>query len=492
MSRPVSIEGAQRSSLISKSSPIGTRRWPSENETGRTAVGSTATADRLWVAVGLASATYAVIIEGAPSVLLFIVFIAVLGHVVCRLVWPAPHQGEQRSAYVQVLSAGILAIAISRTTAIFFDDPLQNAGDAQSFFDAAAFILRETDIFEVRALTDGWGAVWLWKQFYSLAAVAVSEPTPVLGLTVNGFVIAFGGALLVDAAAAIGRVVDTDPRVTKRTYVWCFILWLFASFHLRDAFTVVLTVAAVRAWIWLYERRSAWRTTVTVALSLGLMWLLGTIRTESASIVIVTMVVGVAGLFLRAGGPLGIAISLLVLMGLLMAYRAVYVGLLGAADLLTFIREGYQFDVSSESLGDRFILSQGAPLRAAIGFAYLQVFPIPMWSGFTTISPYHWFKSLQSAYMAFLVPMAIAGATSLWRQRSGNRAYVVMLGGLYTIISFAVALSSLETRHVAQVTPALMLLASVKHSRYTRNRLFLLFVGSLAIVHALWAVLKFI
>ena len=448
-------------------------------------------ADFSWVLVGILAATYAVTIEAVPQALVFILSVALLGYGACCLLFRGPAKTEQRSAYVQTFSAAVLAIAIARTMAVFFDDQLQNSSDAGSFFQAAAFVLRETDIYEVRLIINGWGAVWLWSEFYRIAHLFFPSPTPLVGLSVNALVLALGGAILVDAATVLARAVGGAPRVTKRLYVWCFLFWLFASFHLRDAMTVFLTIVTLRVWLWLYERHSVMRWCLATALSAGLFWAIGTIREESTSIIVVTVIVGVAGLLSRTSGALRLIITLFGLLALFVSYQVVYVRLMGAADILKFYQEGYQFDLGDQSLGNRLIISRSTPVRSVLGFAYLHVFPIPAWNGFTLGSPYYWFKSLQLLHMAMLLPAAIAGALALARRKTEERSYLILLVGVYVVISVAVGLSSLETRHSSQVIPCLMLLAAVTHQSRTEARLRAFVFAGLVGIHVFWAILKF-
>lgn len=449
-------------------------------------------ADVRWMAVGGVSALYAGLIEGKLQFLPLAFVVGMFGYFLCRLVFRGPAAAEQRSAYIQSFSVAMLAIGIARTMAVFFDDNLQNASDAGSFFDSAAFFLKDTNIEEVKIVINGWGAVWLWSLAYSMASSVFGDPTPLVGLTVNSLAMAFGGALLVDAVASLQRVLGGELRTAKRLYVWCFIFWLLTSFHLRDAFIIFLMILSLRIWLWVYERYSATRLLLTIIVSFGLSWLIGSVRAESSTIIAVMAVFGVCGFVSRTKGVLGLVIAVTSVLVLAAVYQFLIAPLMGAVQTIAFYQDGYQIGIDDNSLGYRMIVSRSGPLRAVLGFGYVHVFPIPAWSGFFLPSPYYWFKSLQVGYMVYLLPAAIAGSIELFSRGSKPQSYLFFLGGIYVVITFAVALSSLETRHSAQVLPCIILLAVVPHDQQKCRRLRTMFIAGLGIIHIFWAILKII
>ena len=153
------------------------------------------------------------VIDQVWQILPFILIMGIGGMVGC---WMAFKGREQRSAFLQAFCAGLLATALSRTAAVFFDDQLQNSSDAFSFFETSAIIMRETDVFEVRTLINGWGSVWLWSQFYSAMGFIMPQPTPLVGITFNVLAYAIAGAILVDVAEALKRVLSINVRQLKR------------------------------------------------------------------------------------------------------------------------------------------------------------------------------------------------------------------------------------------------------------------------------------
>ncbi len=449
-------------------------------------------ADAIWMSVGFFAALFAGLIEGNLQFLPLAMVVGVFGYGLCRLMFRGPVAAEQRSAYLQAFSAAMIAIGIARTMAVFFDDQLQNASDAGSFFDTSAFYLRDTNIDEVKIVINGWGAVWLWSLAYEMTRSFFSEPTPLVGLSVNALALALGGAIIVDAAATLPGALGGGQRTAKRLYVWCFIFWMFASFHLRDVFSVFLSVLTIRIWLWVYVRYSAARLLLAIGASFGIAWVIGSVRSESSSIVAVMAVLGVCGLVSQTKNVLVLIVALIGLLGMAAFYYFVFAPLSGVAQTIAFYQEGYQFGMADNSLGNAIIVSRTGPLRAVLGFIYVHIVPVPAWSGFFLLSPYHWFKSLQVVYMAYLLPAAITGSIALFGRGAGQRSYLFFLGAVYIVITLAVALSSLESRHSAQVLPCAILLAAVPHDRHKCGRLRSLFIAGLGLVHLFWVFLKII
>ena len=255
---------------------------------------------------------------------------------------------------------------------------------------------------------------------------------------------------------------------------------------------VLLVIMSIRVWVWAYAQRSAMRVLLAGLASWALQSAIISIRIESGIIIIVIAVIGVVGMLAKIGGSAAMALVVAALVTILVVYEVVYVRIMGTADLLVFYRESYQAGAGEQSLGDRFIVGAKAPIRAVLGFVYLHVFPIPFWHGLTTLNSYYWFKSAQVPYMIALLPAAIAGANRIWRDTPAQRIYALFFCSVYIIITTAVALSSLETRHSAQVLPFLMLLGATEHDTALSTRLRSGLIIGLASVYVVWVIIKFL
>jgi len=150
---------------------------------------------------------------------------------------------------------------------------------------------------------------------------------------------------------------------------------------------------------------------------------------------------------------------------------------------------------SGESLGYRLIVAQALPIRAVLGFLYLQVFPLPIWSGFDLKgSFYHWAKSLQPIYMVYLLGLSMAAAVTTAKQVRGQIAHVspvIFLVTSFVLGSSSVALTSLETRHSLQFLPFLIAFASaVVPTARLVNHWCLIVGAGIVSINLLWVAVK--
>jgi len=151
---------------------------------------------------------------------------------------------------------------------------------------------------------------------------------------------------------------------------------------------------------------------------------------------------------------------------------------------------------SGSSLGVTYVVDQPLPARLAIGSFYLQVFPIPFWSGLYTNSVYHLLKSLNALFMWLVVPLAVLGARrSLEVKNRQTRTTLLFLIFVYVGFTFAIAGTSLETRHLGVFLVPLLLVATIPDLRATRDarayqKLLGAWLGMVVSVHVAWAILK--
>lgn len=124
--------------------------------------------------------------------------------------------------------------------------------------------------------------------------------------------------------------------------------------------------------------------------------------------------------------------------------------------------------------------------------------PIPIWSGFQLSSAYAFFKACDAIFMYFLVPLIALGIIQFIRGRSGEHTPAVLFL-LLTVFGtlFAVAATSLESRHFGAFAVALLSLAVLADLRTPRARkqyqtLLIVMLVCVAAGHVLWGVLKFV
>ncbi|MEK7382599.1 MAG: hypothetical protein AAB262_04860, partial [Elusimicrobiota bacterium] len=155
-------------------------------------------------------------------------------------------------------------------------------------------------------------------------------------------------------------------------------------------------------------------------------------------------------------------------------------------------------DNSGSSLGVTYVINQPMPVRLAAGFFYLQIFPIPFWSGFSEVGIYHLLKALNGIFMWFAVPLAALGACrSLQVKEKTRKSALLFMAFVYAGMTFAIAATSLETRHVGAFLVPLLILATVPDLRAqpdirAHRMLLRAWLGMILCIHIAWTVLKFV
>ena len=138
------------------------------------------------------------------------------------------------------------------------------------------------------------------------------------------------------------------------------------------------------------------------------------------------------------------------------------------SDLINFVDSAYQAYIilnqtlqSSSSLGTTLIVEAPIPIRLILGSIYLYVFPIPFWAELQINSLYHIFKFLNLIYFYFFVPLVILSIFYFFKLKRNRSLINYFL--LFSIIGFtaSIALTSLETRHLGQFLPFLMLFSLI-------------------------------
>ena len=171
------------------------------------------------------------------------------------------------------------------------------------------------------------------------------------------------------------------------------------------------------------------------------------------------------------------------------------------ADLLVSGNEQYgeaakDLDNMGSSLGVTYVINQPVLVRLAIGSFYLQVFPIPFWSGLYGESIYHMLKSLNAIFMWFVMPLAILGVRrSLQVKEKPKKAALLFLTFVYAGFTFAIAGTSLETRHLGAFLPPLLIVATVPDLMFLPDvriyrKLVSAWLGLIMYIHIAWVSVK--
>jgi hypothetical protein len=129
----------------------------------------------------------------------------------------------------------------------------------------------------------------------------------------------------------------------------------------------------------------------------------------------------------------------------------------------------------------------------------MHLFPIPLWFGFSFSQwDYYWLKSFAAIFLVGVTPLAALGFLRIVRPAlSGARglAPLMFLALYWPTMVAAVAATSLESRHVGQFIPALIVLAvvpdlSAPADRRDFKRLAVLWYGGVVLIHLAWLTLR--
>jgi hypothetical protein len=150
---------------------------------------------------------------------------------------------------------------------------------------------------------------------------------------------------------------------------------------------------------------------------------------------------------------------------------------------------------SSGSLGVAIIVDQPFPVRLTMGVFYLYVQPIPFWVGFQFESAYHLFKSFNVLVLYFLIPLFILSLRIIFKYRRFYTPALMFQVFLIVGFSFAVAITSLEGRHLGVFMVPFLLISLVpdltnKRVRQLYKRFAAAFLLMMMLIHMFWMVLK--
>lgn len=155
---------------------------------------------------------------------------------------------------------------------------------------------------------------------------------------------------------------------------------------------------------------------------------------------------------------------------------------------------------AANSLGYKLVVSLPLPLRLLIGSVTMHINPIPLWAFFSDeFMPAFWLRSLNGIWICALMPLVLTGLFALHARRFRTRVCqpallivtLTYLGGLG-----AITITSLEIRHLSAFYPAFFILAAAPFAMGRAiwpllRSVAIWWYGSVALVHLLWALLKF-
>lgn len=431
--------------------------------------------------------------------LLFILLIS--GPILLFLLVRGERLAAEFSILTRMLAVGTFAAAISAYYAIVLFDPYQIASDASSFYELSSQAGPARSIQDLQTLTEGAGAVVLWSQIYDLASILGFPRLPYIGISMNVLMVAMGSVICLRSARALYG--DDKYRFRRLELFFSFsgILWLFAGIHIRDS--VIFLAVAVLTHVWVsYLSRLERRKLLPALIVTGiLMPALQLLRNEFFYIPLLVSGMGLVALnFSRGRGDRRFIMLLSMLLGVALLIVGVVVFGSQVEQLFLLGRETYGTlsleEARSGSLGVSLIIDQILPVRLALGIPYLLYFPIPFWVGFYDTSAVQLFKSVNALSFYVVSGLAFAGIVRIALSRQLRSPAFVFVSLTPLVLAAAIALTSLETRHLGAFVSFFFLvglvpdLRNLADLRLTRLALIAV-VATLGLVHLAWFALRY-
>jgi len=416
------------------------------------------------------------------------------------LVTPLGGRWEQRM-FTRQFAVGFAAAGVAGIYAELLSDPLQLSQDAGHFFRFATQDATGLTLAEIRTQSNGSIAIVIWREIYDALAILGFPKARYIGVVINVTVVALSGVFLIKMAR---YVYGEDKKRFHRLIIlvsFCGIFWLFAAVHLRDGFVLLTIVISVWVWAWYLQKPGMdFRVVMLVVCSVLFSNILPFLRAELFFAPLALGVAGTAALILGAESSRLRWIGLLVgALGLLLlianngttAARFLYV--VQRANIAYF--ELARSQSEPNSLGMALILDQPVVIRLVLGTLYLYVFPIPFWVGFQIDNVYNLFISLNTIFFYFLIPLLVLGVAIVARNQRARTPGVFFHLFIALGFSVAVALTSLEMRHIGPFLMSVLLIALLPdltqvEIRRTYQYILVYFLVLMGAAHIAWLIIK--
>lgn len=432
-----------------------------------------------------------------PILAFLIAFVLGLGLlVIVRWNRPVDLKIYLRSFLVYLMCAGVSAVY-----RVHFNDEGQLAGDAANFFLFSSTSVGSLTLEQIRNLfSEGAAAIKTWHVIYTAAAWIGIKAVPTLGIALNMVVTALSAVIVLRSAEHLSGQNNRTYRFIELAFSACGLLGLAASIHLRDALILPVVAGLSYAWIrYCSAPTNLWRLFIVLLCSVAATPALYYLRAELLYIPLLLAMVAVASIFGwgKMNVPRTIRILVLVVAAVLGAYSInAYTSVVDQT--IDKGREDYSTKVektaSDRSLGASLIVNQPPPVRAAIGTLYLFIFPIPVWAGLTFGSAYMLFKSVTAVFFYFTLPLVALGIKeALFGKRASAGGAFTALSG--SVLAVAIALSSLESRHLIPFLGLLFITATIPDLSNGKTRLLYknlatVFIALMVLGHLAWGILK--
>lgn len=408
---------------------------------------------------------------------------------------------DERRMFRLVFAVGWLMSGIAALYANFLNDPSQTVLDAAWFYDLASGNTSGGSLEDLKVITEGAGAVVLWRLVYNTFAALGFDKYRYIGVLVNVSAVALSAVIAIKTVRLIYG--NDESRIGRMVVLFscCGLFWLFAAIHLRDSVVLLSVTALVYSWT-RYLARSDSRSLalLIVATIIGLN-AFALFRQEFLFVPLAMLFAGLTAMLLFQARR-GVRSLIIYLMAFAGVAVAAILYLRFREQLFGSLSSGYAAYVETavagsdaSSLGMALIVNQPMPVRLPLGFVYLYVFPIPFWVGFQLESVYPFFKSLNALFFYSLIPLLVLALRELARNRRARSPALMFQAFLAVGFSLGIAGTSLETRHLGAFLVPVFLVALLPDPRVRENTrkyrgLLVSFLVMMAAMHLVWFVAK--
>ncbi len=405
---------------------------------------------------------------------------------------------SERRMFSRVFSVGFLMSGIAAVYANQFQDKMQLLKDAGNFFELAAGGAAGLSLVELQILSEGSLAIVMWRAVYDFFSVIGFEKVRYIGIFVNVTAVSLSGVV---GIKIVRRIFGNDEGRFRRLTILvssCGLFWLFAGIHIRDSIILLAVTALTYVWVkFLTNPEFGLKLLKVVFWSLLSVIYFGFLRTEFAFIPVAMAVAAVVALLVGHKSDhkrfmlYGLAIVTITALAINSFENIVSILDHGQSSYA----EQSALDSDANSLGMVLIVNQPIPIRLVLGSIYLFVFPIPFWSGFSLESAYALFKSANAIFFYFVLPMLYMALKQLVKHKFIRTPALLFIAFLSLGFTFAIAGTTLETRHLGVFLIPVFILAMIPDLRITalRNsyKIYLSIVlFGVVLVHISWVVIK--
>jgi len=417
-----------------------------------------------------------------------------------------PGKKYEYSAYNLVFSMGWFWAGIAAIYANQLQDPHQLLSDSSSFFNLSSGLAQGITLEDIVLITDGAGAVVLWRAIYDFFASIGFEKGRYIGIAVNIFFVSISSVV----GLKIVRLIfgDDEPRLKR----WILIssssgmFWLFAAIHLRDSIILLIVTTLIYFWIRYFEKIKLINLLIVIiatVISLGLFLVL---RNE---FILVPLIIATVGIFARQLQRIGTKKNKLLNYGVIILVIMILIGVIFYfADSVTSVVDKGSQDygllansTSSESgessLGLTLIVNTPTPIRMLVAPPYLLLSPIPVTFGFQLTSIYYLFKSLHTIQLYFVIPLLLLASyrlITIRKLRSASLLFLILCSYGFIV---AISMTSLESRHLGVFLVPVFIICLLPDLTYPKEKrvyrtLLGIVVSCIAVIHLTWLIIQFV